>query len=377
MAKRDYYEVLNVDRNASSEEIKKAYRKLALRYHPDRNPGDKEAEERFKEATEAYEVLRDPEKRALYDQYGHAGIAGASGAGAGPFGFGAEFDLADALRAFMRDFGHFGFEDFFGTGTREGRQRGRKNRGNDLKIKVRLTLREVAKGVEKQIKVSKMVTCAQCGGSGARAGSRPVTCSVCGGSGEIRHVQRSLFGQFINVTECHNCGGEGVVVNDPCRHCDGRGRVRGSEKIAVRIPPGVASGNYITVSGGGDVGERGGPKGNLYIIIEEAEDDTFMRRGNDIILDLPLTISQLTLGTKVEIPTLDGKVMFKIPPGTPSHKVFRMKGKGIPRLNSYGRGDQLVRVVAWVPDRVSKNEAELLKRLDETLAPRLPKPGKK
>ncbi|NIM19113.1 MAG: molecular chaperone DnaJ [Candidatus Latescibacteria bacterium] len=373
MAKRDYYELLNIDRDASTEDIKKAYRKQALQYHPDRNPGDKEAEEKFKEATEAYEVLRDPEKRAMYDQYGHAGMAGA---GAGPFGagFGADFDIADALRAFMRDFGGFGIDDLFGTATRASGRRGRKRKGHDLQIKVKLSLKEIARGVEKQIKVNKLVSCSACGGAGTREGAKPVTCNTCGGSGQIKHVQRSIFGQFVNVTECHACGGEGVVISDPCTECSGSGRVRGSERVSVKIPAGVASGNYITISGGGDIGERKGPSGNLYIIIEEKEEEHFERHGNDILFDLPLTISQLALGTKVEVPTLDGKVLVKVPPGTPSHKIFRLKGKGIPRLHSYGKGDQLVRVIAWVPEKVTKREAELLKELDETLKQRLPHP---
>jgi molecular chaperone DnaJ len=372
MAKRDYYEILDVGKNASTDEIKKAYRKLALRYHPDRNKGDKDAEEKFKEATEAYEVLRDSEKRALYDQYGHASV---SGRGGSPFGFGAEFDLSDALRAFMRDFGSFGFEDFFGGGGRRS-ARTRRNAGRDLQIKVKLTLGEIAKGVEKQIKVNKEVKCETCGATGAKPGSRPVTCTVCGGSGQIRQVQRSLFGQFVNVTECHRCHGEGVIISDSCQDCAGTGRVRGSEKISVKIPAGVAGGNYITISGGGDTGERGGPAGNLYIIIEESEHDLFERHGNDILLDLPLTVSQLALGTRVEVPTLDGKVLFKVPPSTPSHKIFRMKGKGIPRLNSYGRGDELIRVIAWIPDKLDKVEADLLKELEKYMLKNLPKPGR-
>ncbi len=375
MAKRDYYDVLSVDRNASLEDIKKSYRKLALQYHPDRNPGDKEAEEKFKEATEAYEVLRDSEKRALYDQYGHAGM-GARGGGPFDFGFGGEFDLADALRAFMRDFGSFGFEDFFGTSARRTAGGSRRRRGNDLQIKVRLSLKEIADGAEKGIKVKKLVTCPSCGGSGARKGAQPTRCDVCGGTGQIKQVRRSLFGQFINVTDCARCGGEGVVIRDPCPECGGSGRVQGSEKISVTVPAGVSSGNYITISGGGDIGERGGPRGNLYIIIEEAEDPLFERHGNDILVDLPLTISQLALGTKVEVPALDGKVLLKVPAGTPSHKIFRLKGKGIPRLNSYGRGDQLVRVVAWVPEKVTRQEAELLKELEKTMKQRLPDPSR-
>jgi len=261
MTKRDYYEILNTSKNASADEIKKAYRKLALKYHPDKNKGDKAAEEKFKEATEAYEVLRDAKKRALYDQYGHAGL---SGRGASPFGSGVEFDLSDALRAFMRDFGGFGFDDFFGRQTRQNAG-GRANAGRDLQIKVALTLKEIAAGVEKQIKVNKLVACITCSGSGCRPGSSPAACSVCGGSGQVRQVQRSLFGQFVNVTGCHRCGGMGTIINDPCRECRGSGLVRGSEKVSVKIPAGVASGNYITISNGGDKGERGGPNGQFYM----------------------------------------------------------------------------------------------------------------
>ena len=371
MSKRDYYDVLGVDRNAGADDVKKAYRKQALRYHPDRNPGDHECEEKFKEATEAYEVLRDSEKRARYDQFGHAGVS--SGAGAGGFDYGG-FDLSDALRAFMRDFGGFGFGDIFG-GQAGASGQGRDRRGHDLQIKVKLALREIAKGAEKQIKVKSQVPCKTCSGSGAKPGSSPVTCEVCGGKGQIQHVQRSIFGQFVNVTECHRCHGSGRVIQDPCRQCNGTGTVRGEEAISVKIPAGVSSGNYITISGRGDAGERSGPRGNLYVIIEEAEDDLFERHGNDILMDLPLTFTQLAMGTRMEVPTLDGKVLLKVPAGTPSHKIFRLKGKGIPRLNSYGKGDQMVRVVAWVPTNLSKQEKELLKELDKTLAKKRPHPG--
>jgi molecular chaperone DnaJ len=372
--KRDYYEVLGVGKNATSDEIKKAYRKLAFKYHPDKNPGDKEAEEKFKEATEAYEVLNNAEKRNLYDQYGHAGVGGPGGGGPFGGGYGGGFggmDLADALRAFMRDFGGFGgFEEMFGGGRPSGR---RIRKGRDLQLKVKLTLQEVAAGANKQIRVNKQVPCQDCKGTGSREGGDLATCEVCHGTGQIKHVQRSILGQFVNVTECHRCGGEGVIVTDPCHSCNGTGTVRGSEKISVKIPAGVATGNYITVRGGGDAGERGGIPGDLYVIIEETEDPLFERHGNDVLIDLPLTYSQLALGSKLEIPTIESSVMFKVPPGTPSHKIFRMKGKGIPRLNSYGRGDQLVRVVAWVPEKVSKKEEELLKELDASLSDRAPK----
>ncbi len=374
MSKRDYYHVLGVERSAGKDEIKKAYRKLAFQHHPDKNPGNKDAEEKFKEATEAYEVLSDPEKRREYDQFGHAGLGrGAGGASpfggaGGPGGF-AGFDLSDALRAFMREFGGFGdFEGGFGGG---GGARVRK--GRDLQLRVKLTLPEIASGVEKQLKVTKLVPCGTCKGSGARDGSRASTCEVCQGTGQIKQVQRTILGQFINVVDCHACGGEGSVVKDPCRDCDGEGVVKGSETVTVRIPAGVAGGNYITVRGGGDATGRGGRSGDLFVIIDEEESGRFERHGNDVLIDLPLTYPQLALGTKLEVPTLDGKVLLRVPGGTPSHKIFRLKGKGIPRLNGYGRGDQLVRVVAWVPEKLNKKEEELLKELDKSLSTRAPK----
>jgi len=371
MSKPDYYEILGADRNASKDEIKKAYRKRAFKYHPDKNPGDKEAEEKFKEATEAYEVLSDPERRSLYDQYGHAGLGGGGAGGGSPFGQGQGFDLSDALRAFMRDFGGLGgFDEMFGG---RGGGRPRTRRGRDLQVRVKLTIHEVAHGVEKQIRVARLVECGKCAGSGASPGSSTKSCGVCGGSGQIKQVQRSILGQFINVSDCHNCGGDGVVVESPCKGCNGTGVVRGEKTVKVRIPAGVASGNYITVSGGGDSAERGGQNGDLYVIIEEEEDDFFERHGNDVVIDVPLTYTQLVLGTKLEVPTLDGHVLLKVPPGTPSHKVFRMKGKGIPRLNSYGSGDQLVRVVAWVPDKVNKEEAQILMDLEKSLSDRAPR----
>ena len=373
MSKRDYYDVLDVDRSATADDIKRAYRKKALQYHPDKNPGDKQSEENFKEATEAYEVLRDAEKRGLYDQFGHAGVSNSARSGA--YGPGAEFDLSDALRAFMRDFGGFGFGDIFGggggTATRQ-----RQRAGNDLQARVQLTLEEIAEGVEKQIKLTNLVGCAKCSGSGAEPGSDSQVCDTCGGVGQIKHVQRSLFGQFVNVVECNRCHGDGRIIKTPCEECSGTGTVKGSETISVKVPAGVATGNYITVSGHGDAGERGGPRGSLYVIIEEEEHDIFERHGNDILMDMPLTIAQLTLGTKIEVPTLDNKVILRVPAGTPSHKIFRLKSKGIPRLNSYGRGDQLVRVFAWVPEKPTAEEKELLKKLDKLLGKKVPPPGK-
>jgi molecular chaperone DnaJ len=373
MSKRDYYEVLGVERGADKDAIKKAYRKLAFQHHPDKNPGNQTAEEKFKEATEAYEVLSDDEKRRIYDQVGHAGFGG--GAGQSPFGGGSGgggfegFDLSDALRAFMREFG--GFEGGFGGAGGGGRTR----KGRDLQVRVHLTLAEIASGAEKQIRVTRQVNCNTCHGSGAKEGSKPVTCQTCSGTGQIKQVQRTILGQFINVIECSTCGGEGTVVKDRCGECNGTGTVRGSDTVTVKIPAGVVSGNYITVRGHGDAAGRGGRDGDLYVVVEEKEDDRFVRHGDDVLIDIPLTYPQLTLGTKLEVPTLEGKVLLRVPAGTPSHKILRLKGKGIARLNGYGRGDQLVRVVAWVPEKVSKKEEELLKELEKALAGRAPRVG--
>jgi molecular chaperone DnaJ len=378
MAKRDYYEVLGVERSASNDEIKKAYRKLALKYHPDKNPGDTEAEEKFKEATEAYEVLRDQEKRSRYDQFGHAGLGGPGG-GPGGYDFSGGFDLSDALRAFMRDFGMGGgFDSFFGGSPRGGGRRGAaRQRGGDLQIRLKLTLEEVARDTVKKIKVTRMVPCAECGGSGARKGTERTTCPMCHGTGEIRKTSQSLFGTFMNIATCPRCSGEGTVAAEPCGKCGGDGRAKGTSSVEVKIPAGVATGNYLTLSGQGNAGPHGGPPGDLIIVIEETEHDVFERHGFDILLDLPVSFTQLALGDKVEIPTLDGKAALKIPAGTHSHKIFRLKGKGIPRLHGHGRGDQLVRLIAWTPQQLGPEEKDLLKKIDERLASRPPKPGRK
>ena len=377
MAKRDYYEVLGVGRDAGLDEIKKAYRKLALKYHPDRNPGNKEAEEKFKEATEAYEVLRDKEKRARFDQFGHGGASGQAPEGFEGFGPGG-FDLSDALRTFMRDFGGFGFEGFFG-GARSGGGAGAAGvaRGNDLQVRLKLTLREIAAGATKKIKVNRMVACAPCRGKGVKEGASRQTCPTCHGTGELRQVSKSLFGQFVNIQTCPNCGGEGAIITDPCSECGGDGRVQGSKSVEVKIPAGVATGNYIRLDGQGDAGPRGGPAGDLIILIEELEDEVFERHGYDVMCDAPVSFSQLALGTKIEVPTLDGSAMVKVPAGTHSHKILRLKGKGIPHLNAYGKGDQLVRLVAWTPQSLTKEEREAFERLDRTVRERPPQPGKK
>lgn len=359
---KDYYEILGVSRDASTEEVKKAYRKLALKYHPDRNPDDPEAEERFKEVTEAYEVLRDPEKRSQYNRMQELGV----GAGPGGFGFGFEtFDLSDALRAFMRDFGGLGgFEEVFGFGRSRGSAR-RAQRGTDLQVRLRLDLEEVATGVEKVIKIKTFQRCKACDGQGAKPGTERTTCGMCGGRGEIRRAQRSIFGQVVNVTTCPRCRGEGTMVEDPCPTCSGEGRVRGERRIKVRVPPGVHSGNYLTLRGQGHVGPNGGPPGDILVLIEVKEDDRFERHGDDVVYHLPLSFPQAALGGEVEVPTLFGSVRLTIPAGTQPGQLLRLGGKGIPHLQGSGHGDQLIRVSVYVPERLTDEEQALLGELEQ------------
>lgn len=376
MAKRDYYEILGIEKDADEAAVKKAYRKLAIKYHPDKNPGDSSAEERFREATEAYEVLRDAEKRKMYDQYGHAGVGADRGfGGAGGYGGagGFDFDLSDALRAFMRDFGGGAFGDIFGEA---GGRRARSGRGRDLQVKVKLTLEEIASGVEKKIKIRRQVACATCRGSGSRGNVASSACPQCGGTGQVRRVQRTLLGQFMNVVPCPQCHGEGSVVTDPCGDCNGTGTVRGEATVSVKIPAGVSSGNYLTLKGEGDQGERGGSSGDVYVVVEEVEHELFERHGSDLLLNVPVSITDLALGTKVQIPTVDGRVSLKIPAGTQSHKVFRMRGKGIPHLHGRDRGDQLVRVIAWTPQNLGKEDRKRLEEVREAAAREVPAPGR-
>ncbi|MGH7492016.1 MAG: molecular chaperone DnaJ [bacterium] len=363
MAKRDYYEVLGVARNASEDEIKKAYRKLAMQYHPDRNPGDKSAEEQFKEAAEAYEVLREADKRARYDRYGHDGTRG-SYSTTQEF----EFDLADALRTFMSE----GiFADFFGAG-RSGRAAGGQLRGSDLQIRLKLTLEEIATGVSKRIKIKHYVRCNTCSGSGAQPGSETIRCPACGGTGERRQVSRSLFGQFINVTACQQCNGEGRIVRDPCRDCKGEGRREEETTLTLEIPAGVATGNYLTVRSEGHAGPKGGPPGDVIVLIDEKEHELFERHGDDILLDLPISIVQAVMGDRVEVPTIEGQAILEIAPGTQSGKILRMRGKGISHLNGYGRGDQLVRIAVWIPHKLPLKERELFQQLAKSDSVRPP-----
>ena len=356
----DYYERLGVSRDASTEEVKKAYRKLALKYHPDRNEGSKEAEARFREVTEAYEVLRDSEKRATSDRFGEQGLRGGPG---GP-GFGG-FDFSDAIEVFMRDFGGFaGFEEIFG-GRRGGGGRREPGKGQTLRIRVPLTLQDVASGVTKKIRVALLEECGTCGGSGAKPGSSPVPCRNCGGSGEERQVQRSVFGQFVSVAPCRACGGEGRTIDEPCESCRGDGRLRQEKEIDVEVPPGVSSENFLTLRGQGNTGPRGGPKGDIIVLLEVQDDPRFRRDGEDLLFELPITFTQAALGDQVEVPTVSESVRLTIPAGIQSGEVLRLRGQGLPGLHGRGRGDQLVRVRLWTPQKLSKDQERAFQELKE------------
>jgi molecular chaperone DnaJ len=352
----DYYEVLGVPRDADEAALKKAYRRLAMEYHPDRNNGDHEAEAKFKALTEAYEVLRDPSKRSLYDRYGEAGLRGGGAAGF------HSFDLSEALNIFMRDFGGFGgFEELFGGGGRGGRQRER--RGNDLKAAVSLTLAEVATGVKKSLKYKVLVACETCGGSGAKAGTKARTCPTCGGSGEVRRAQRSIFGQFVSVAPCPTCAGEGKLIQEPCPICRGDGRVRVDRTVTVDVPPGVSSSNYITLRGQGHAGARGGAPGDLVVMLEVEDDERFERHGDDLVYDLPLSFSQAALGAEVPVPTPLGEEKVKVAPGTQSGTVLRLKGRGLPHLGAGSKGDLHVRIGVWTPDHLTPELENLFRQL--------------
>lgn len=371
MAKRDYYEILGVSRDADNGIIKKAYRKLALKYHPDRNPEDKEAEEKFKEAAEAYEVLSDQEKRARYDRYGHAGVGTAGGGG-----FSGGMTMEDIFQQFGDIFGDSGnpFESFFGGGAR-GRTRSRGQRGSNLRIKVKLTLKEIAEGATKKIKVKKQVTCDQCGGSGAKDSSAVDTCPTCRGAGYVRQVKNTFLGQMQTTITCPTCNGSGQTIKANCSKCKGEGRVYGEETIEIEIPAGVEEGMQLSLRNKGNAGLRGGPAGDLLINIEEKPHDYLQRDGMNLIYELYLNFADASLGTSIEVPTIDGVVKIKIPAGTQSGKIFRLKGKGLPSVQSYGKGDQLIHVNVWTPKKLNNEERELLEKLREM--PNFdPKPGK-
>lgn len=352
MSKRDYYEILGVDKNASDTELKKAYRKLAMKYHPDRNKEDDQAEQKFKEASEAYDVLRDPEKRKRYDQFGHSGINGGFG-GASDFG-GANFE--DIFTHFSDI---FGADIFGGAGGGRGqsrRQRGTGTPGSDMKLRVSLTLEEISEGVEKTLKVKKHVKCDACDGTGAETDSDFETCPNCNGVGEIRQVSRTMFGQFVNVQPCPTCRGEGKIIKNKCSKCGGEGRYKSDEKITVNIPSGVAKGNYITLRRQGNAGLRGGQPGDLIVLIEEEEHEHFERNGNDIYYDLLVSIPDAILGTEVEVPTLKGKAKVKIEPGTQPGKLLRMRERGIRGLNNSGVGDQFIKMNVYIPKDLTAEE---------------------
>ena len=356
----DYYALLGVARDAGEADIKKAYRRLAMQHHPDRvAAGEKAAaEEKFKQITEAYEVLRDPEKRAAYDRYGVAGVRG--GATGGGFGF-AHFDLSEALNIFMRDFGGLGgFDAFFGGGERARRER---HRGQDLKVTLELTLDEVARGTTKTMRLRTLDRCTACGGTGAEAASHPVSCETCGGTGEVRRAARSMFGQFVSVSPCPSCAGEGSVIRHPCPKCQGDGRVRAEKTIQIDVPAGVQEHHYLTMRGQGVPGSRNGPPGDLIAVLEIAEDPRFERHGDDLVYDLPVSFAQAALGAEVEVPTPYGNAALKIQPGTQTGTIYRVKGKGLPRLGEGGRGDVHVRVHVWTPAKLTPEQRAALEQL--------------
>jgi molecular chaperone DnaJ len=354
----DFYSVLGVARDASEAEIKKAYRKLAMEYHPDRSKLP-DAEDRFKEITEAYEVLRDPQQRAAYDRYGEAGLRGAGT----PFGGGfAHFDLSEALNIFMRDFGGLGgFDAFFGGGERTRRDR---RRGPDLKVSLKLTLAEVATGATKSVKLRTLDTCATCHGTGAKSGTRSIPCGTCGGTGEVRRAAHSMFGQFVSVSPCPTCAGEGTVIRDPCATCHGEGRVKAEKTVQLDVPAGVADHHYLTVRGQGVPGPRNGPPGDLIAVLEIADDPRFERHGDDLVFDLPVSFSQAALGADVDIPTPYGSAPLKVQAGTQTGTIYRLRGKGLPRLGESSRGDLHVRVQVWTPSRLTEEQEKVFRELE-------------
>ena len=369
---KDYYSVLGLDRNAGADEIKKAYRKLALEHHPDRNQGSKDAEETFKQITEAYEVLRDPEKRAVYDRYGEQGLRGQPGGGFGGF------DFADAIEVFMRDFGGFGgFGDLFGQ---RGRRGSRVRKGQTLKVRVKLTLGEVVTGAKRTIRVQVLDECEKCQGSGAAPGSTPTTCPNCGGAGEERVVHTGFMGQMVSVQPCRRCRGEGQIIDQPCAACHGDGRQRQGRDVEVDIPPGVTSDNYITLRGKGHAGPKGGPAGDLVVLLDVQDDERFLRDGANLLYELPITFSQAALGDEVDVPTVEGTARVNIPAGVQSGVVLRLRGQGLPELHGEGkRGDLLVRVVVYTPQRLSQELKEEFLRLQklEDPAPEKMEDGRK
>ncbi len=371
MAKRDYYDILGVTKSSTADEIKKAYRKLAIKYHPDKNPGDHEAEEMFKEAAEAYEVLSNPEKKQRYDQFGHAGTSGSGG-------YGGHMNMEDIFSQFGDIFGAGAgggspFDSFFG-GSQSGGGR-RVSRGTNLRIKVKLSLEEVAQGAEKKIKVNKQIVCKTCDGTGAKDRSSVQTCKTCGGNGAVRRVTNTILGQMQTTSTCPACNGSGTQITAKCTGCHGEGVVRGEETITINIPAGVSEGMQLSMNGKGNAAPQGGIPGDLIILIEELPHSTLQREGNNVIYELYINFSEAALGASVEVPTIDGKAKIKIEPGTQGGKILRLKGKGVPEVNSYHRGDQLVHVNIWTPKALSAEERSILEKLQNS--PNFkPQPGK-
>lgn len=359
--KRDYYEVLGVEKNASAEEIKKAYRKKAIQYHPDKNPGDKEAEEKFKEAAEAYDVLSNPDKRARYDRFGHQGMGGAGGGA-----YGGGMSMEDIFSQFGDIFGGGIFGDIFGGGSSYGRQREHVNRGSDLRVKVKLTLNEIATGVEKKIKLTKYVSCQHCKGTGAKNGTAYTTCNTCKGSGRVAQVQQSFFGTRQYITTCPDCGGEGKRITDKCPHCNGEGITRAEEVISINIPAGVAEGMQLSLQGKGNAARHGGVNGDLLVQILEEEHPDFKRNGDNIIYNLLLDYPTAALGGTIEIPTLDGRAKIKVEPGTQPGKQYGLRGKGLPSVNRYGVGSLIVNVSVYIPEKLSREDKQKLEALRES-----------
>lgn len=351
----DFYAVLGVPRDASDDDIKKSYRRLAMQWHPDKNGGAKEAEEKFKEITEAYDVLRDPQKRAAYDRYGEAGLRGASQAQY------EHVDLAEALNIFMRDFGGGAFGDLFGG--QGGRRQSGPRSGSDIKLPLPLTLTEVATGVEKTVVLKVLEACDRCEGSGSEPGSKPQTCNTCQGAGEVRRAQRSFFGQFVSVAPCPTCAGEGIVVSSPCKKCRAEGRVRAERTLKITVPAGVATGQYMTLRNTGNVGPRGGPKGDVLVVFEVEDDERFDRDGEDLFCEALVTYPQLVFGADIRVPGVTGELSLRVPAGTQSGMVFHLRGRGLPRVNASGVGDLHVKVQLWTPQSLQPDEEAVIKQL--------------
>ena len=366
--KRDFYEILGVSKSSTQDEIKKAYRKVAMQFHPDRNPGDKASEEKFKDAAEAYEILSDTDKRAQYDRFGHNAFSQGRGGGGGGFN-GGGMNMDDIFSQFGDIFGDESpFGSFFGNGGRRssgGRARG--VRGTNLRIKIKLTYEEMAKGATKTVKVKKHVSCTTCSGSGAKDKNSLQTCSTCGGTGQVRKVQNTFLGQMQTVTTCPGCNGEGSTIANKCTACKGDGRVYGEETVAIEIPAGVQEGMQLSMSGKGNAGERGGANGDLIILIEEEAHADLHRDGLNVAFDLHITFPEAVFGTNVEVPTIDGKAKINIPPGTQSGKIFRLKGKGFPAVNSYEKGDQLIHVNIWTPQQLTAEEKSMLETMQQSV----------